>query len=136
VSYLLDTNVCIALINRRSDQVRARFVEAVSEAASLTTSSVVVHELMYGAAKSQRPQQNRRIATEFLAGNLEILDFSAADAQAAGNIRALLERAGKPIGAYDTLIAGQALARNLILVTANTREFTRVPALKLEDWSI
>jgi tRNA(fMet)-specific endonuclease VapC len=91
---------------------------------------------MYGAAKSQRPQQNRRIATEFLAGNLEILDFSAADAQAAGNIRALLERAGKPIGAYDTLIAGQALARNLILVTANTREFARVPSLKLEDWSI
>ena len=136
MSYLLDTNVCIALINRRSDLVRARFVEAVSEAVSLSTSSVVVHELMYGAAKSQRPEQNLRVATEFLAGNLEILDISAADAEAAGNIRALLEREGKPIGAYDTLIAGQALARNLILVTANTREFARVPGLKLEDWSI
>ena len=133
---LLDTNVCIALMNRRSDQVRARFVEAVSEAASLATSSVVVHELLYGAAKSQRPQQNHRIAAEFLAGNLEILDFSAADAEAAGNIRALLEQAGKPIGAYDTLIAGQALARDLILVSANTREFARVPSLKIEDWSI
>lgn len=136
MNYLLDTNVCIALMNRRSDQVRARFVQAVNLRAGLSTSSVVVYELLHGAAKSQRPLQNARVATEFLSSCLEILDFSATDAQAAGNMRAHLERTGQPIGAYDTLIAGQALARDLILVTANTREFARVPGLRLEDWSV
>ena len=136
MNYLLDTNVCIALINSRSDKIRNRFLQAVNAGASLRTSSIVVHELMYGAAKSQRPQQNARIAAEFLSSHLEILDLSATDAHAAGNIRAHLEQTGQRIGAYDTLIAGQALARNLILITANTREFIRVPGLKLEDWTL
>jgi tRNA(fMet)-specific endonuclease VapC len=136
MTYLLDTNVCIALMNRRSARVRDRFAQAVNAGASLATSSVVVHELMYGAAKSERPEQNARVADEFLSSYLEILDFSAMDAQASGQIRAQLERAGKPIGAYDTLIAGQAFARDSILVTANTREFARIPGLKLEDWSV
>jgi tRNA(fMet)-specific endonuclease VapC len=72
----------------------------------------------------------------FLARAAAVLDFSAQDAQAAGEIRAELERTGERIGEYDTLIAGQALARNLILVTANTREFAQVKWLAVEDWTL
>ena len=79
---------------------------------------------------------NELALKEFLAKGFKILDFTANDAQAAGRIRAELKKAGTPIGAYDLLIAGQALARNLVLVTANTREFGRVHGLKFEDWTI
>ena len=136
MTFLLDTNVCIAFINDRSDRVRARFNQARLAGAQLTTSSLVVHELWYGVAKSQKSQQTAEAVSAFLTKYLTILEYSMPDAQAAAEIRAALERQGKPIGAYDTLIAGQALARDLILVTANTREFARVPSLKLEDWSI
>jgi tRNA(fMet)-specific endonuclease VapC len=134
--FLLDTNVCIAFINNRSDRVRARFNQARLAGAQLTTSPLVVHELWYGVAKSQKSRQTAEAVTAFLSRYLTILEYSMTDAQTAGEIRADLERQGKPIGAYDTLIAGQALARNLILVTGNTREFARVPGLKLEDWSL
>jgi tRNA(fMet)-specific endonuclease VapC len=136
MTYSLDTNVCIAFINDRSDRVRARFNQARLAGARLTTSSLVVHELWYGVAKSNRPQQTAEAVEAFLGKYLTILEFSAPDAKAAAELRAGLERQGKGIGAYDTLIAGQAFARNFILVTANTREFARVDGLKLEDWSI
>jgi tRNA(fMet)-specific endonuclease VapC len=135
MTYLLDTNVCITFINDRSDRVRERFNQARLSGAQLTTSSLVVHELWYGVAKSNRPQQTAEAVEAFLARYLTILEYSAPDAQAAAEVRAALERQGKGIGAYDTLIAGQAFARNFILVTANTREFARVPGLKVEDWS-
>ena len=136
MNYLLDTNVCIALINLSSSKVRLRFAQAAKGKASISTSSIVVHELWYGVAKSHLSAHNARAFEEFLSRDIGVLDYSAKDAQAAGEIRADLERRGKRIGEYDTLIAGQAYARNLILVTANTREFVRVKGLTVEDWSV
>jgi tRNA(fMet)-specific endonuclease VapC len=136
VSYLLDTNVCIALINGISSQVRARFVQATRINAVLSTSTIVAHELWYGVAKSDRVAPNSRRLVTFLSRELSVLDFSTQDAQAAGEIRVYLERRGERIGEYDTLIAGQAYARNLVLVTAKTSEFARVKGLVVEDWTV
>jgi tRNA(fMet)-specific endonuclease VapC len=136
VSYLLDTNVCIALINGSSPKVRGRADQAVLRGATLATSSIVAHELWYGVAKSSHPVQNANRIAAFLSRAVTNLDYSSKDAQAAGEIRAELERKGIRIGEYDTLIAGQAFARNLVLVTANTREFRRVKGLAVEDWTL
>lgn len=100
------------------------------------TSSIVAHELWYGVAKSQLVARNARALSEFLHGEITVLDYTERDAQAAGEIRAELEAKGQRIGEYDTLIAGQAFCRNLILVTANTREFSRVNGLVVEDWTL
>jgi tRNA(fMet)-specific endonuclease VapC len=135
VNFLLDTNACIALINGTPRKVRTKFINAAGAGGSLATSSIVVHELWYEVAKSSRVAQNARALAAFLSRDVAVLDFSEKDAQAAGEIRAELERRGKRIGEYDTLIAGQAFARNLILVTANTREFGRVKGLVVEDWT-
>ena len=135
MTYLLDTNACIALINGRPEAVRRRFTRVSAGDDVIATSSVVLFELWYGVAKSQRPKANaERIAT-FLSGPLEVMNFSAEDAEHAGRIRATLERLGKPIGAYDVLIAGQALRHKATLVTANSSEFARVRGLRLQDWA-
>lgn len=136
MNYLLDTNVCIALINETSSKVRARFMQAARSKATLATSTIVAHELWYGVAKSELVAQNARALTAFLGSEVTVLDYSTQDAQAAGEIRATLESQGQRIGEYETLIAGQAYARNLILVTANTREFGRVKGLVVEDWTV
>ena len=135
MSYLLETNVCIALINGTSPRVRTRFIQATRSKVLLATSSIVAHELWYGVAKSQLVADNARALATFLSREVELLEYSERDAQAAGEIRAELERHGQRIGEYDTLIAGQAFNRNLILVTANTREFGRVKGLLVEDWT-
>ena len=135
MSHLLDTNVCIAVINGDFARVRTRYMHAVRSGAKLGTSSICVHELWYGVAKSSFIGPNARRLRSFISHDMEVLNYSSEDAQAAGEIRAELERKGKRIGEYDTLIAGQALARNLALVTANTREFARVKGLVVEDWS-
>jgi tRNA(fMet)-specific endonuclease VapC len=95
----------------------------------------VLFELWYGVAKSQRPKVNAERITTFLSGPLEILDFTAEDAEYSGRVRAALERLGKPIGAYDLLIASQALHHKATLVTANSSEFARVRGLRLQDWA-
>ncbi len=136
MSYLLDTNVCIALINGGAPKVRARSAQASGRGVVLATSSIVAHELWYGVAKSGRVAQNANRLAAFLARAVAVLDYSAQDAQAAGEIRAELERQGRRIGEYDTLIAGQAFARSLVLVTANTKEFGRVKGLIVEDWTV
>jgi tRNA(fMet)-specific endonuclease VapC len=98
-------------------------------------SSIVAFELWYGVAKSQRKDHNRQRLTAFLAGPFEWTMFDDDDAEAAGIVRAELEATGTPIGAYDVLLAGQALRRRAILVTSNAKEFGRVPGLKWEDWA-
>ena len=135
MNYLLDTNVCIALINGTSSVARRRYLQAAAHKIIPQTSSVVAHELWYGVAKSGRVAQNANRLTAFLTNAVTVLDYTEQDARAAGEIRAELERRGKRIGEYDTLIAGQAFCRNLILVTANTREFARVKGLIVEDWT-
>ena len=135
MTYLLDTNACIALINGRPEAVRRRFARVSAGEDVIATSSVVLFELWYGVAKSQRLKANaERIAT-FLSGPLEVMDFTAEDAEQAGRIRATLEGLGKPIGAYDLLIAGQALHHKATLVTSNSSEFKRVRGLRQQDWA-
>jgi tRNA(fMet)-specific endonuclease VapC len=134
--YLLDSNFCIALINgTASPQSKARMISGQRSGDTFLVSTIVVHELWYGVAKSEQVAANTRSLGRFLSWPLEVLDFNANDARVAGEIRALLARRGTPIGPYDTLIAGQALARGLTLVTANTREFARVDGLSLVNWA-
>jgi tRNA(fMet)-specific endonuclease VapC len=135
VSYLLDTNACIALINGKPLPVRRRFEEASEGSARIATSSVVMFELWYGVGRSARPYANADRLAVFLAGPVEVDDFDDEDARVAGQVRATLEAAGTPIGAYDVLIAGQALRRGSTLVTANAGEFSRVHGLAWEDWA-
>jgi tRNA(fMet)-specific endonuclease VapC len=135
MTYLLDTNICIALINDRSAEVRAAATRVLVSGSVLATSSIVIHELWYGVAKSTQVESNTDVLSAFLARDLTILDYTEVDAKAAAQIRAELERKGTRIGEYDTLIAGQALVRQMTLVTANTREFSRVPGLQVEDWT-
>jgi tRNA(fMet)-specific endonuclease VapC len=135
VDYLLDTNACIALINGAPSTVRTRFQKAVAGGSQVHVSTVVTYELWYGVAKSARPELNSKRLETFLAGPVTLLSFEEADAQAAGAIRGELEGSGKRIGAYDLLIAGQASARKLTLVTANVSEFARVKGLSWQDWA-
>ncbi len=136
MNYLLETNICIALINGTSTKARERYVQAVRRGATLATSTIVVHQLWHRAAKNELATRYARALAAFLSRDIAVLDYSTHDAQAAGEIRAELESKGQRIGEYDTLIAGQAYARNLILVTANTREFGRVKGLVVEDWTV
>ncbi len=131
----LDTNAVIAVLNERASPVRARIDQATGLGHTFALSSIGLFELRYGAAKSARPERNARRIVDFLAGPIEVLPFEEADADEAGDIRAALERAGTPIGPYDVLVAAQARRRNAVLITANRREFARVPRLRFEDWA-
>ena len=136
MTYLLDTNACIAQINGAPKEVRRRFQRAINKDATMLVSSVVAFELWYGVAKSQRKEANTQRLHAFLAGPLEWTPFDEEDAQEAGRVRAELEIAGKPIGAYDVLIAAQARRRGATLVTSNVAEFDRITGLKWEDWAV
>ena len=131
---LLDTNVVIALINATSADVRKTFNVRVDQRATIAVGSIVLHELEFGVAKSQRQRANRDLLQAFLAGPVNVLAFDDEDAAVAAALRAELETRGTPIGPYDVLIAGQALRHKATLVTANTREFKRVKGLKVENW--
>jgi tRNA(fMet)-specific endonuclease VapC len=135
VNYLLDTNVVVALLRNKPTEVRDRFREAEASGAYLAVSSLVLFELWYGVEKSTQVRENTERLRIFLSGGLDFLDFDDGDAQTAGRVRAVLEKSGTPIGAYDVLIAGQALRRGLTVVTANATEFGRVPDLDWVDWT-
>nr|WP_295107219.1 tRNA(fMet)-specific endonuclease VapC [uncultured Caulobacter sp.] len=128
--YLLDTNLCIRVLRDRPAGLRERFN---AHADALCVSTIVLTELLHGALKSARPNHNRSEVERF-AAKLAVLDFDAAAADHAADIRATLERAGQPIGGYDLLIAGHARSRGLIVVTGNLAEFQRVDGLRCEDW--
>ena len=128
--YLLDTNLCIRVLRDRPPHVRPRFND---NAEALCISTIVLTELLVGAAKSARPESSRQ-AVEHFAARLHVLDYDAAAADHAADIRAMLERQGRMIGSYDVLIAGHARSRGLIVVTGNLGEFRRVDGLRCEDW--
>ncbi len=129
MAYLLDTNAVIALLN---DTISKTALRARREKpGDVAISAIVIHELYYGAFRSHGAAQNTTLIDTL---QFVVLDFDKDDARQAGEVRALLASKGTPIGAYDVLIAGQAVARSLILVTHNTKEFGRVPGLRLEDW--
>jgi tRNA(fMet)-specific endonuclease VapC len=127
--YLLDTNAVIALLNDAGSPVARRAKQ--HHPSEVAVSSIVAHELFYGAFKSRRTAHNVALVDAL---PLEILPFDREDARQAGEIRAQLAAAGQPVGPYDVLIAGQALARQLVLVTHNTGEFSRIAGLVVEDW--
>lgn len=127
---MLDTNLCVRVLRDRSPGARRGFNE---NAEGLCISTIVLTELLHGAAKSARPAENRRAIEDF-AARLEVLPFDEAAADHAADIRADLERKGEMIGGYDLLIAGHARSRGLTIVTGNLREFRRVDGLRCEDW--
>ncbi|MGB8771132.1 MAG: type II toxin-antitoxin system VapC family toxin [Candidatus Korobacteraceae bacterium] len=135
MSYLLDSSICIALLRDRSSSIKEAFREAIARRDPIWISSVVLHELWYGVHKSSRPVENAEALRGFLRGPVALLRFDGEDARVAGEIRAELERTGKTIGSYDTLIAGQCLRNDLIVVTSNLSEFRRVKGLHCKDWS-
>jgi tRNA(fMet)-specific endonuclease VapC len=127
--YLLDTNVVIGLLNDATSELARRARR--EKPADVAISAVVAHELFYGAFKSRRTAPNVALIDAL---QFAVLAFDKEDARQAGEVRAVLASRGTPIGPYDALIAGQARARNLLLVTHNTEEFGRVPGLRLDDW--
>jgi tRNA(fMet)-specific endonuclease VapC len=127
--YLLDANAVIGLLNSTSPKLARRARN--ENPADVVISAIVAHELFYGAFKSRRTAQNLAIVDSL---QFAVLAFDKEDARKAGEIRAFLAIRGTPIGAYDVLIAGQAAARELILVSHNIGEFGRVPGLRVEDW--
>lgn len=135
MNYLLDTNACIALINGKPNAVRSRFAKALDAGAQVSVPAIAAFELWYGVAKSAHQQSNMQRVEAFFAGPVDLQSFDDEDARIAGRIRAASEAAGKPIGAYDLLIAAQAIRHGLTLVTANVREFGRVAGLLWEDWA-
>ena len=130
MKFLLDTDTCIHAI-KHNPSVRANM--SAHSPMDIAISVVTECELRAGAAKSQHPKRTTRLLENFLAP-LSIIEYTSDDAVLYAKIRAALERAGTPIGPLDTLIAGHAVARKLMLVTHNQREFSRVDTLELTDW--
>lgn len=131
--YLLDTNICIYLIKNKFPKLKKRLLKCNPD--EVFVSSITVAEMEYGASKSIYREKNREAMLKFFSSFGKILDFTTEDAEVYGIIRAFLEKAGKVIGPYDMQIAAQALSRNLTVVTNNYDEFSRIPDLKVEDWT-
>jgi tRNA(fMet)-specific endonuclease VapC len=130
--YLLDTNIVIYVIKRRPPQARRLFNQ---HAQHMAISVITLAELLHGVEKSSNPAVNLAVVEDFCS-RVEILAYSPKTARHYGDIRAALEREGTPIGVNDLHIAAHARSEGLTLVTHNTREFTRVPALQVEDWAL
>jgi tRNA(fMet)-specific endonuclease VapC len=135
VNYLLDTNAVVALLWGKPPAVREQFRTAELAGDYLAVSSVVLFELWCGVEKSTHVPENTERLRVFLSGDLDVLAFDDEDAKSAGRVRATLEKSGTTIGPYDLLIAGQALARGLTVVTANASGFARVQGLGWVDWT-
>ena len=133
MKYLLDTNICIYLLKDSSPALTKRIFSQNPE--DMAVSAITMYELEYGAAKSRWSERTRQRLAMFLAP-FHVLPFTSEDAAFAGQIRGFLEKKGTPIGPYDLLIAAQGYARGLTVLTHNVKEFSRVPELKVEDWTL
>ena len=129
--YLLDTNICIYITKHHPPEVRARFAQ--HRAAEVGMSVVTFGELMYGAEKSQARDKALKVLDQ-LRSSIQVLEMPVVAGQHYGQIRARLEKMGKPIGNNDLWIAAHALSEDRVLVTNNTQEFSRVEGLQLENW--
>lgn len=131
MKYLLDTNICIYIINKKPlsavNHIRSK------QSDEIVISTITIAELEYGVYRSQHPDQNRIALLEFLVPFI-ILDFDQSAAARYGAIRASLESKGTPIGSMDLLLAAQAMSNKLVLVTNTEREFRRVEGLEIENW--
>lgn len=131
--YLLDTNAWVRYLHKRPSPIKDRVRAAGPE--HLRLSTIVMAELYYGAYHSPRPEENLSLLAK-VSSTIAPIAFDAAAAEYAGQIRATLAAAGTPIGPNDLLIAATALANRMVVVTHNTREFSRVPGLVIEDWEV
>lgn len=127
---MLDSNICIRVLRERPPHLRERF-DADSHRLSIST--IVLHELHYGAERSARPEYQREQVAAF-AAHLSVVDFDQDAAREAARIKADLAAIGQMIGPNDLLIAGHARSLGLRLITGNLREFSRVEGLRCEDW--
>jgi tRNA(fMet)-specific endonuclease VapC len=132
MKYLLDTNICIYIIKKKPEAVIKKFTKL--RPGSIAISSITLSELYYGVVKSSRLNENMIALQEFISPMI-VLDITDQDALFYGKIRADLEKKGKPIGAMDLLIAAIAKSRELVLVTNNLKEFSRIADLKVENWA-
>jgi tRNA(fMet)-specific endonuclease VapC len=132
MNYLLDTGICIHIIRKKPTQVLQRITSCAI--GDIGISTITIAELQYGVEKSTHVEQNQTALDQFLLP-LAVVAFDDTAARAYGRIRAALERSGTPIGSLDMLIAAHALSLQVTLVTNNTKEFSRVPRLRLEDWT-
>ena len=130
--YMLDTNICIYLIKHKPEKVLRKLQTIHPE--DVCISSVTYAELVHGVEKSAAVEKNR-LALSMLLANMEILDFDAQAADCYGKIRADLEKKGRPIGPLDMMIAGHAQSLGYTVVTNNVKEFSRVSALRIENWA-
>jgi tRNA(fMet)-specific endonuclease VapC len=131
MKFLLDTNICIYAL-KQNQRVLDRLL--AHDRADVAVSVITEAELRTGAAKSHSPARTLRLVENFLRP-ITIVEFVSNDAVSYAGVRARLERAGTPIGPLDTLIAAQAVARKLVLVSNNEREFGRVARLRVENWA-
>jgi tRNA(fMet)-specific endonuclease VapC len=131
MKWMLDTDTCIAIIKGKPASVLKKL--RGKSVGQVGISSITLGELAFGAAKSSRPGEAHGALTEFLLA-LELASFDSDAAASYGQLRAALEKRGTPIGPLDTLIGGHAAALDVTLVTHNTREFSRIDSLRLEDW--
>jgi len=133
--FCLDTNVVIFAINERRPKIVERLHRELAAGTPMLVPAIVMFELEYCCAKSKRRERSRRALEIFLSAGFDQPPFDVEDAREAGEIRAVLEASGQPIGPDDTLIAAQARRRRATLATLNVREFERVPGLRVEDWT-
>jgi tRNA(fMet)-specific endonuclease VapC len=131
MKFMLDTNICIYIIKQKPSEVIERFKQ--TEISQIGISSITLSELFYGVSKSSRPKQNQIALMQFIAP-LEIFPYGDEAAQYYGDIRAFLEKQGRPIGSLDMLIAAHALSIPCTLITNNEKEFLRIPNLKIDNW--
>ena len=131
--YLLDTNICIFLIKKKNPLLIEKLKNYYNK--GIFISSLTLAELEYGVENSDHKEKNRLSLIEFLT-IFEILNFEQKDTQSYGMIKSDLRKSGKMIGAIDALLAAQAISRNLIFVTNNTKEFERINNLRIEDWTL
>lgn len=131
MKYLLDTST-LSDVGKNHAAVAARVFSLAPDLIAVST--ITIMEVEYGLSLNPTKAMKVRETLTPLLNSVHVLPFSEADARNAGTVRALLRKTGKTIGAYDVLLAGVALARDLIFVTSNTREFEQVPDLKLENW--
>ncbi len=131
MKYLIDTNICIYIMNNHPPEVFKKFRDTGVEAIGI--SSITVSELYYGAYKSSKIKQNIKRVEEFLYP-FEILPYDENASMEYGKIRSCLEKNGQIIGPLDMLIAAHAISRNLTVITNNTKEFKRIKSLQVENW--
>lgn len=133
MKYMLDTNILIYARNEKTEIVKEKFEKHNGN--DICISAITLAELEYGVERSKCVYQNRMAMIKFLSG-IPVIPFDDLAARHYGEIRSYLQAKGIVIGGNDMLIAAQARAKGMILVTNNTREFSRVPDLQIEDWSI